>query len=1061
MVDVGDAFEKMVQSLTKSSPPAIPIYSTVLGRAIDDSDHLDGAYWRANLESTVRFSAGVSAALSAMTSKSVCFVEIGPHCPLASPLRQIFRYEKLKLPPIYVSTLQKKQDQAWNMIQTAGKLFLSGVKVSLENVNGRANVLTDLPPYPWDYSAKIWHENRISKGFRQREYPHHEILGSRTLESNDMEPCWRNIIRFENSPWLSHHKISGYIVFPGAGYIAMIGEAVRQLTGAPGYSIRNLFIRNALFLDLENEVELMTSLRHTRLTDVLDSEWYDFTIYSYNGNEWKKHCEGQATAFKETEPRVVRSSSLIRPVNSAAWYRCLKRVGLEFGPHFQGLHNMSADPIHRIATADITSRADLGKGDSYAIHPTLIDKSLQLLSVSATNGMSRYLDRIGIPVSIENISILHCDNRDLCARATCRSTEHGAYAGDSIVVDNDQVVLSIRGVRCFSMEADFVAESFNSQDWSARFDWTPNLDLRPSIEDLLLDPAPQMEREYRLLDQCITLILMETYELVKDVSPKRHHMVKYKGWLESKIEAFRHGEYHIVPESQKWMEMPLKQRRSILSSLKQELQTAQPQIIFLGQFSQRILDNGVALLEDTVSPLEALMEENSLADFYDYLVHAEQYKPFLSSLGLSKKGLRVLEIGAGTGSMTAAVLDSLKTPEGCWAYSQYVFTDLSAAFFAPAKERFKEYPNLTFRPLDICVDPIDQGYQPESFDLIICSNVLHVTPLLQRSLQNVRKLLAPRGYLFLQEICPEVLFVDAVMGLLPGWWNGEDEGRHIKPYVTPDRWNVELKNAGFTGIESSAYDNKWPYHFNANMISRYLPLGTAMHVDMLYRGSISEHGREIEHLLIQNGHTVDWFTLNDLSLQPRNHVISLLEIDAPFFTDIDEATFASFRQFITDSTPTTLVWITKHVQRSCEDPRWSPVLGLARTIRLEHSFPFVTVEMDTSHPESLDALVRIWEQFQLSVDTDSEPDLEYDIREGTVYTCRIHAVSPQATENTNEFLNLPKKLEIGTSGLISSLRWKQYEIREPGFGELEVAVKYVSLNFRVGLAISPRSDQFN
>lgn len=58
--------------------------------------------------------------------------------------------------------------------------------------------------------------------------------------------------------------------------------------------------------------------------------------------------------------------------------------------------------------------------------------------------------------------------------------------------------------------------------------------------------------------------------------------------------------------------------------------------------------------------------------------------------------------------------------------------------------------------LDITKDPIEQGFEAKSYDLIIASNVLHATPIIHDTLVNVRKLLAPRGYLFLQELCPTI-----------------------------------------------------------------------------------------------------------------------------------------------------------------------------------------------------------------------------------------------------------------------------------------------------------------
>ena len=76
-----------------------------------------------------------------------------------------------------------------------------------------------------------------------------------------MEPTWRNLLRLKDSLWLQDHKVLGDVVFPCAGYIAIAGEAIRQLTGTNDFSLRRLGIKTALVLQ-DKAVELMTSLRH-------------------------------------------------------------------------------------------------------------------------------------------------------------------------------------------------------------------------------------------------------------------------------------------------------------------------------------------------------------------------------------------------------------------------------------------------------------------------------------------------------------------------------------------------------------------------------------------------------------------------------------------------------------------------------------------------------------------------------------------------------------------------------------------------------------------------------
>ena len=83
--------------------------------------------------------------------------------------------------------------------------------------------------------------------------------------------------------------------------------------------------------------------------------------------------------------------------------------------------------------------------------------------------------------------------------------------------------------------------------------------------------------------------------------------------------------------------------------------------------------------------------------------------------------LRVLEVGAGTGASTDAVIASL--PAGRF---DYVYTDISAGFFAQAEERLASFDTfrmgaaIEYRTLDIEADPVAQGFNAHGYDLVNC-----------------------------------------------------------------------------------------------------------------------------------------------------------------------------------------------------------------------------------------------------------------------------------------------------------------------------------------------------
>jgi SAM-dependent methyltransferase len=120
--------------------------------------------------------------------------------------------------------------------------------------------------------------------------------------------------------------------------------------------------------------------------------------------------------------------------------------------------------------------------------------------------------------------------------------------------------------------------------------------------------------------------------------------------------------------------------------------------------------------------------------------------------------MRVLEVGAGTGSCTSIALDVLIVDDrdmpGHHAkrYHDYAFTDISPAFFEKAEELFGVYPPMDYKTFDLSVDAAEQGFELGEYDLILASNVMHAPGNTDRLLQNCSHLLKPGGKLEMLEI---------------------------------------------------------------------------------------------------------------------------------------------------------------------------------------------------------------------------------------------------------------------------------------------------------------------
>lgn len=182
--------------------------------------------------------------------------------------------------------------------------------------------------------------------------------------------------------------------------------------------------------------------------------------------------------------------------------------------------------------------------------------------------------------------------------------------------------------------------------------------------------------------------------------------------------------------------------------------------------------------------------------------------------------LRVLEIGAGTGATSTALLAAL--PSG----SRYCFTDVSPLFLHEAEARLRDAPvETSFRRLDIEQAPAAQGFEPGGFDLVVAANVLHATADLRRTLAHARSLLAPGGVLLLIETVARRAWADLSFGLTEGWWRFSDAPlRRDDALLGVDDWLALLASAGFDAVQPvGAALSRRAIHPQALLLARAAP----------------------------------------------------------------------------------------------------------------------------------------------------------------------------------------------------------------------------------------------
>ena len=845
-----------VASALETASPGLTLVSNVTGQVLESAP--DGAYWRRHTREPVAFGPGIET-LAGLSVDLV--IEIGPHAVLGSMATLAWPSSRdASGPPVAISTLLRPSDKVSReeadqaLAAAVAKAYEAGLPVSFAGLfTGEIRRRIALPDYPFQ-RRRHW----VEAPRRRRASAGHPLLGDRH-ESASGEIVFETEMFPSDPEWLQDHRVFGRLVVPGALYGAMAATAARA-EGGGSWEVEDMQLHNPLLLPEEEG----TAEKGRKLQVLLDrsgeksSSRVRILSRGEEVEEWTLHAEARITSSAkgpQAESRLDLDSlrANLSPVDVPAFYRAKADVGIALGQRFRTLAAVRSRPGE--AVGEVSFPEGLGR-DDLDIHPLLLDGCFQVMAAARNPGGSddgvTYLpfawERMWLKDRLPDRLICH-----VLLRKDTRTEEADdpaeVFAADLRIYDPGgalvgelsgyAVKLATRGTLLAAVEE--LEELLYEVEWRDRplAPGMPHAEFLPGPStvaagsglftryleaegvgaedrDALLGDLERLSRSYALstldklgwerkegdaVDSEDLRQRLQVIEAHRRLFRRILEMLARSGVLEESGDGFlvTVGSGDPLPEGMPGNPDEFATRMAGLYAHGSNE---------IGLFRR----SGAALAEvlrDQADPLTLLFSsgEPSAADLYlkapvaraANRMLADAIRTLVAGLPDGRR-VRVLEVGAGTGSATASVLPEL--PDGRF---DYTYTDISAGFFAEAETRFGD-SGIEYRVLDIEKNPVEQGFDPHGYDLVIASNVLHATRYLEETLAHCRELLAPSGQLVALENLRGQGWLDLTFGQLDGWWRFADSYRPHHALASPAVWRHALGDAGFGEVEVVGVD---------------------------------------------------------------------------------------------------------------------------------------------------------------------------------------------------------------------------------------------------------------
>ncbi|KAH9228729.1 hypothetical protein K456DRAFT_1846055 [Colletotrichum gloeosporioides 23] len=943
---------------------------------------LGSSYWASNLVEPVRFAEALEVLYLGNTMDGMfnLGIEVGPHPALQGPVKQTGKSLPLQeytgeSPLAYTGLLERGKNGTESVSKSLGYIwqtFGEGVVdfnayeafCSGELADKPTFAVTKgLPTYPWDHSRTLWQESRLSKAFRTNKNRSHELLGRQILDGVPGRMRWRNVIKRSEIEWLEGHQVQSQIVFPAAAYVSACIEACMRAFYEDGsvqcIELRDFDIGHAMVFEDDDSTGVDATIEMGEITKSDKTISARFGFHSTSSNDalaMNTHASCRViVVLGESDANLLppkphdEDEFLLLDVEEDRFYNNLDGLGFGYSGPFRALRGLR----RRLGYAEgliqnPASTVDINVQPPLLVHPATLDSGIQSIMMAYSYPGDTMLRSVYVPTRFERILV----NPTLCADFAGQPVkvpfDAVAFTGAAKSVTGDINIYSPRGTAFKALQLEGLqtrplSDPTQSDGINIFTEMSWNV-AKPDAETAIATTSvPPLDGDFFFALERVAYYYHRVLGRAFPSHERENLEWNFKRLLE-------YNDYVLDSVATGTNPFAKNEWKHDTEEIINGILDKYPQSADL-RLMRAVGDNIVAVARKETTMLEHMIQDNKLNNFYEFGEGFPRYTSYLATfagqVAHRYPHMKVLEIGAGTGGATKAVLREVGDQ-----FSRYDFTDISGGFFEKASGVFSSHKSkMNFRVLDIEKDPLAQGFEEGSYDLIVASLVLHATRNLTETMVNVRKLLKPGGYLLLLEITEnEQMRFGLLFGGLPGWWLGADDGRVLSPCIGLEAWDNVFKQTGFSGVETvvphhdtlpvplsvivaQAVDSKVEFlkqplsQFSENVIPRLTIIGGGSESSAL--------AFEVQRLLFTHYGAIRFVeslhSLQDGDLDVGGSVLCLADIDGPVLKSIDATKLRGFQEVFQQSKH--VLWVTRGVRDG--DPYARMVVGFGRTIVLE------------------------------------------------------------------------------------------------------------------------------